>query len=152
MLTSPDFKELLSVFRDFKVRYMVVGGYAVMRYTEPRYTKDLDVWVATDPTNAANVFEALKAFGAPLRGLSADDFSREGHFYQIGKPPMRVDVMMSISGLLFESSWKSRNEVTIAGIAVPFISRLDLIRAKEASGRPQDIIDAKSLRKAGPAR
>ena len=78
MLTSPDFRELLSLFRDNKVRYLVVGGYAVMKYTEPRYTKHLDLWISTDKANAESVFAALKAFGAPLRDLDADDFAALG--------------------------------------------------------------------------
>ena len=150
MLTSPDFKELLSIFRDRKVRYLVVGGYAVMRYTEPRFTKDLDLWIATDRKNAERVFAAMKAFGAPLRNLSPDDFTKEDCFYQMGKPPFRLDIMMSIPGVAFESAWERREEVTIEGLIVPFISRLDLIRSKKASGRPQDLIDVDNLENAEP--
>jgi len=75
MLTNPDFKEILNLFSKYNVRYVVVGGYAVMKYTEPRYTKDLDLWIATDSKNAKAVFSALKEFGSPLRGLTAKDFS-----------------------------------------------------------------------------
>jgi hypothetical protein len=148
MLTSPDFKELLSVFSAFEVRYLVVGGYAVMKYTEPRYTKDLDLWIDVDQGNAQRVFEALKTFGAPLTNLSPGDFSQEGYFYQMGKPPFRLDIMMSIPGVQFGAAWERRQEVELAGLAVPFISRPDLIRSKRASGRPQDLIDAEQLEKA----
>jgi hypothetical protein len=92
---NSDFKELLSTFNAAKVRYLVVGGYAVMTYTEPRYTKDLDLWIEATPRNAWAVFRALKEFGAPLAGLSEADFSREGFFYQLGRPPARVDILMS---------------------------------------------------------
>ena len=68
MLTSPDFKELLNTLGKHRVRYLVVGGYAVMKYTEPRFTKDLDLWISTDEENSKAVFSALKAFGAPLKG------------------------------------------------------------------------------------
>jgi hypothetical protein len=151
MLTSPDFKELLKIFRSGNVRYLVVGGYAVMRYTEPRYTKDLDLWIATDAENAERVYAALKAFGAPLAGLTPKDFSVEGYFYQMGRPPFRLDIMMSIPGVTFESAWERREEVLIDGVPIPFISRADLIRAKKASGRPQDRIDIDRLEKAAPA-
>ena len=87
MLTSPDFFELLSLFRSYEVRYLVVGGYAVMKYTEPRCTKDLELWTATDKADAEAVFAALRAFGAPLADLTADDFAAPGYFYQMGKPP-----------------------------------------------------------------
>lgn len=152
MLTSPDFKELLSILERNKVRYLVVGGYAVMRYTEPRFTKDLDIWVATDEANAAAVFRALKEFGAPLEGLTVHDFTQQEYFYQMGKAPFRMDVMMSIPGVKFESAWASRETMVIQGQSVPFISRADLIRSKVASGRPQDLLDVDNLRKAGQER
>jgi hypothetical protein len=126
----------------------VIGGYAVMRYSEPRYTKDLDLWVATDPPNAAAVFAALREFGAPLSNLSEKDFMEPGYFYQMGRPPLRVDLMMSIPGVEFEAAWKNRDEVLIDGLPVPFISKADLIEAKIASGRPEDRLDVDRLRQA----
>jgi hypothetical protein len=149
MLTSPDFRELLSTLEKHKVRYLVVGGYAVMRYTEPRFTKDLDLWIATDPENANAVFATLKEFGAPLKGLAPTDFTREGYFYQMGNPPFRLDIMMSIPGVTFQAAWANREEARVEGLVIPFISKSDLIRTKEASGRDQDRIDVKKLRKAG---
>ena len=149
MLTSPDFKELLSLLEKHEVRYLVVGGYAVMKYTEPRFTKDLDLWVATDEENSEAVFAALKEFGAPLKNLVPADFTQEGYFYQMGNPPFRLDVMMSIPGVTFEMAWANREKVQVEGLIVPFISKADLIKAKEASGRDQDLIDAKKLRRAG---
>jgi hypothetical protein len=148
MLTSPDFKELLSLFEKHDVRYLVVGGYAVMKYSEPRFTKDLDVWIATDADNANSVYSALKEFGAPLANLTADDFTQKGYFYQLGRPPLRVDIMMSIPGVEFEEAWKNRELVKLGGVEVPFISRPDLILAKKASGRPQDKIDIERLEEA----
>ena len=147
MLTSPDFRELLNILEKYKVRYLVVGGYAVMRYTEPRFTKDLDLWISTDKDNSKAVYEALREFGAPLKGMSPTDFAQEGFFYQMGNPPFRLDVMMSISGVDFETAWANRESVEIAGMVVSFISKADLITTKEASGRDQDLIDVKKLRK-----
>lgn len=149
MLTSPDFRELLSLLEKHKVRYLVVGGYAVMKYTEPRFTKDLDLWISTDEENSKAVYAALKEFGAPLKGLAPTDFTQEGYFYQMGNPPFRLDVMMSIPGVTFENAWANREKVQLEGLVIPFISKADLIKAKEAGGRPQDLIDAKELRKAG---
>ncbi len=147
MLTSSDFKNLLSLLEKNKVRYLVVGGYAVMKYSEPRYTKDLDLLIAIDRENAESVFHVLKEFGAPLKGLSAKDFTEEEYLYQMGKPPFRLDILMSIPGIKFESAWKNRVEVRLNGIMIPFISKSDLIKAKKASGRPQDLIDAANLEK-----
>ena len=148
MLTSPDFKELLKIFEKYKIRYLVVGGYAVMKYSEPRFTKDLDVFIATDQDNANGVYAALKEFGAPLENLTSGDFTQKGYFYQMGRPPIRVDIMMSIPGIEFEEAWKNREKVEVDDLKILFISRSDLIRAKEASARPQDKIDIDKLKEA----
>jgi hypothetical protein len=148
MLTSPDFRELLKLFEKHKIRYLVAGGYAVMKYSEPRFTKDLNLFIATDQNNANAVYSALKEFGAPLESLTSDDFTHGDYFYQIGKPPLRVDIMMSIPGIGFDEAWENREVVELADLKIPFISRSDLIRSKEASGRPQDKIDIDKLKEA----
>ncbi len=145
MFVNSDFTELLKLFNDNKVRYLVIGGYALIQYAEPRYTKNLDLWISTDANNAAAVYNALKTFGAPLTGLTEDDFSEEGYFYQMGVPPVRVDILMGIPGGDFEQSWHNRNEIDFDGLVVPFIPKDDLIQSKKASGRPQDLIDADLL-------
>jgi hypothetical protein len=130
-----------------KVRYLIVGGYAVMLYSEPRWTKDLDLWIALTVRNSRAVFKSLREFGAPLAGLTAKDFSEPGHYFQMGNPPMRVDVMMAIPGVEFEAAWKRRNTVSIEGLELHFISRDDLIQAKLASGRRQDLADVRALKR-----
>jgi hypothetical protein len=148
MLTSPDFRELLKIFEKYKIRYLVVGGYAVMKYTEPRFTKDLDVLIATDQDNANAVYSALKEFGAPLENLTSEDFTHKDYFYQMGRAPLRVDIMMSIPGIGFDEAWENREVVELDDLKIFFISRSDLIRSKEASRRPQDMIDIDKLKKA----
>lgn len=145
MFVNSDFTDLLRIFNDNQVRYLVIGGYAVVQYAEPRYTKDLDLWTGIDVTNARAVFKALKEFGAPLTDMTEDDFAEEGYFYQMGVPPVRVDVLMGIPGLEFEEAWPKRTLVDFDGLIVNFISKEDLILAKVASGRPQDLIDADLL-------
>lgn len=145
MLTSPDFLELLNTLAKHGVKYLVVGGYAVMKYAEPRFTKDLDLFIAADPDNAKRIFDALSEFGAPLTGLTASDFEQEGFFYQMGRPPLRVDVLMSIEGVSFPDAWTRRVVTRVADTEINFISKADLIRSKRASGRPQDVIDADQL-------
>jgi predicted nucleotidyltransferase len=145
MFVNSDFNDLLRIFNDHNVRYMVIGGYAVVQYAEPRFTKDLDVLISTDTKNAEAVYNALKEFGAPLAGLTPKDFSEEGFFFQMGVPPIRVDVLMGIPGINFDECWDRRVEVDFDGLNVIFISKQDLILSKRAAGRPQDLIDADLL-------
>ena len=145
MFVNSDFTDLLNLFNDNNVKYLVIGGYAFIQYAEPRFTKVLDLWISTNTSNASAVYKALKTFGAPLSGLAEEDFTEEGHFYQMGMPPVRIDTFMGIPDLEFEKAWKNRVEVDFDGLLVPFISKEDLIAAKVASGRPQDLIDAEKL-------
>jgi hypothetical protein len=142
---NSDFKDILKSFLDFQVEFLVVGGFAVMRYTEPRYTKDLDILINNTPANGERVINALKAFGAPLRHVTAADFVTDDGFYQIGVAPNRVDVINKIPGVEFSAAYAAREFATIGGLKVPFISRKHLIDAKLASGRPQDLVDAGAL-------
>ena len=143
---NPDFRDLLQVFNEERVRYLIIGGYAVIKHTEPRYTKDLDLWTAPDPENGRRVHAALTRFGAPLGELSSADFTQAGFFFTMGLPPSRVDILFTLDGLEFEDSWAKRVESTLGDIVVRFISRDDLIKNKELVGRLQDLADAEKLR------
>ena len=145
MFVNSDFSDLLNLFKVNQVKYMVIGGYAVVQYTEPRFTKDLDLWISTHPDNAEAVFNALKEFGAPLEDMTPKDFSEEGYFYQMGVPPVRVDILMGIPGVQFDEAWERRVEVQFDDVPVTIIAKQDLIAAKRAAGRPQDLLDADSL-------
>lgn len=143
-----DLKELLSAFNKHGVKYLVVGGYAFGVHAEPRATKDLDLFIRSDELNGAAVYRALTQYGAPLDGLSPRDFI-DGSTFQIGQPPARVDILQSIDGLTFDEAWQNRIEGLIdEEVNVNVISRNDLIRNKLASGREQDLLDAKKLRAA----
>jgi hypothetical protein len=115
-----------------------------MKYSEPRYTKDLDIWVETSRGNAARVYAALADFGAPLVDMTIADFASDG-FFQMGQPPVRIDIMMSIDGVNFKDAWTNRVEGDFDGIPAMFIGRDDLLTAKKAAGRPQDLIDIDSM-------
>ena len=143
---NQDFKDLLRVFNDEKVRCLVVGGYALIKYSEPRYTKDLDLWVSPDEENAARVFRALVKYGAPLSSMSREDFMREGFFFTMGIAPNRIDILFDLKGLSFESAWQRRVCSIVDDIEVCFLSRVDLIINKEAVGRKQDLADVEKLR------
>ncbi len=148
MNPNSNFSELLSLFGVLGVRYLVVGGYALMNYTEPRYTKDIDLWVDASTENSGRVFEALLRFGAPLKGVSAADFSTPGVFYQMGRPPVRVDVLTSLSGVNFADCWERRVTGRFGNRDVCVISIDDLILNKRAVGRLQDLADVERLEEA----
>ena len=148
---NDDFRDLLVELGEAGARFLVVGGYAVGAHGAERATKDLDVFVGTDPDNAARVVAALAAFGAPLaaHGVTPADFSTPQSVYQLGVPPNRIDVLTSISGVSFAEAWERRTESTIDGIAIPVISLSDLIQNKRAAGRPADLADVDLLRRLG---
>jgi len=136
----PDFKELLSVLNAHRVKYLVVGAYAVSLHAQPRATKDLDIWVKPDPENAKALYAALQEFGAPLEGLTIADFAERGPFFHMGREPVAVDILTELPGVEFDPAWDRRIEDVIdaAGrLKASFISRDDLMAAKLASGRPQ---------------
>jgi len=148
---NQDFNELLSVFNDHKVKYLVVGGYAVGFYSQPRATKDLDLFVQPDPHNGKAIYSALAQFGAPLAELTPDDFVKRGFFFRMGKAPLMIEILPDIKGVEFDGAWGKRVETTVdpeTRLKAFFISREDLIAGKLASGRPQDLADVDAIRKA----
>lgn len=118
-----------------------------MLYTEPRYTKDLDLWVDADPDNAARIYGALAEFGAPLQDIRPEDFARREFFYQLGRPPLRVDILTSVDGVDFNDAWRSREEAPLGSQTVPIIGRAELIKNKKAVGRHIDLHDVELLDK-----
>jgi len=145
-----DFKELLSIFNAQKVRYLIVGGYAVSFHAQPRATKDIDLLIKPDMDNAEAVYTALGKFGAPLAGLTAEDFIEREKFFRMGRAPVIVDILPEIKGVDFDRAWQNRVEAIIdvqSGLSAAFISREDLVAAKLAAGRPQDLADVAALRK-----
>jgi hypothetical protein len=146
MKLNSDFSDLLSALNAADVRYLVVGAYAVAYYAEPRFTKDLDVWVEPSSENASRVWQALETFGAPLQELTMEDLCTSGTVFQIGVPPNRVDVLTEISGgISFEEAWSQRMAAEFGTEKMWMIGETDLIRNKRATARPQDIRDLKML-------
>ena len=142
---NPDFRDLLATFNARNVEYLVVGGYAVAAHGYVRATKDLDVWVKPEPGNAAHVLEALQEFGAPLHDLTVDDLARPGLIFQIGVPPVRIDIITRVAGLDFSAAWSDRIEARFGDLQVPVLSRRDLITNKRAVARLQDLADIEYL-------
>lgn len=141
MAENPHYRELLQVLNELEVQYLIVGGYAVMKYTEPQYTKDLDLWINNSQQNSLRVFEALKKFGAPLEsdGITPPTFTQPKLTYQIGVAPVRVDILTEITAVEFSAAWKNRVQGTVFGIPVHFISLDHLITNKRATGRTSDL-------------
>jgi Nucleotidyl transferase of unknown function (DUF2204) len=145
-----DFKELLSFFNAHDVKYLVVGGYAVSFHAQPRFTKDLDLFIKADAANALAVFSALTSFGIPLGNITVEDLSNPAKFFRFGNEPIAVDVLPGIDGLDFDTAWENRVEGIVdskSGLSAFFVSSADLIAAKIAAGRPQDLADIDALRK-----
>ena len=148
---NQDYKDLLSAFHAHGVKYLVVGGFAVIFHAQPRFTKDMDVFVKADPANAQATYAALAAFGAPLQSLRPEDFADRSSFFRFGREPRGFDILPNIPGVDFDAAWERRVESVIdpaTGLKANFISADDLIASKLASGRPQDIADADAIRKA----
>lgn len=145
---NEDFQDLLVLFADAGVEFVIVGAYALAFHGAPRASGDIDLLVNPTPANAERVLDALARFGAPLEaaGITAEDFSRPGSVYQVGLPPRRIDILTEISGVPFDEAWASRAQGEVQGRPVSFIGRAALLRNKEASGRPKDLADIARLR------
>jgi len=140
-----DFRDFLQCLNEAGARYLIVGAYAVIYHTEPRYTKDLDIWVEPLSENAKKVWGALAKFGAPLSDLTVTDFCNPDMIYQIGVEPNRIDIIMDIKGLKFSEAWDNRVANTYDDQPVSILSREDILQAKKAAGRPRDLLDVEIL-------
>lgn len=147
---NDDFRDLLQCLRDAKAEFVIVGAHALAAHGLPRATGDLDILVNPSAENAARVFGALAAFGAPLsaHGVSPTDFCTPDTVYQIGLPPRRIDILTEISGVTFEQAWKTRLEVELLGASLAFLGRDALLANKRAAGRPKDLADVAALESA----
>lgn len=128
---------------DAGARFLVVGAHAMAVHGVPRATGDLDVWISPDHANSERVWQALLAFGAPVGelGVSRADLETPGMVIQVGIPPRRIDLLTEASGLLFEEAWRNRATHRVDSLDVPFLSRLDLVLNKRATGRAKDLAD-----------
>lgn len=150
-----DYKDLLSAFHAHGVRYLIVGGYAVTFYAQPCFTRHMDVFIKADPANARAIWAALAEFGAPLDGISAEDFVDRGSFFRFGRDPQGFDILPDLPGVDFDSAWERRVEGVIdgaTGLTAHFISSADLVSAKLAAGRLQDLADVEAIRRAAESK
>ena len=146
---KPDFKEPLRLLNRHQVTYLIVGGYAVMKYTEPFYTKDMDIWIDPSPENAQRTYTALVEFGAPMADLTIHDLAQQQVVFQFGMAPVRVDVMTSIDAVTFGEAWKHRVQTHLGDIPISIVSLQHLIQNKEVADRDTGRIHLARLRKYG---
>lgn len=144
-MLNEDYRDMLHVLSEEKVRFILVGAYALAAHGYPRATMDIDIWVMPSPENADAVLRALRRFGAPLHNLTKEDLLKEGTIFQIGVAPRRIDIITTASGLQFESTYRNSIPVNIEGIEVRIPSIEDLILNKRAIGRTKDLADAEAL-------
>jgi hypothetical protein len=144
-LLNPDYRDMLSLFNEEKVEYMVVGAYALAYHGLPRATGDIDLWIRRTGENAGRVWRALSRFGVPILDLTQDDLKKPETVFQIGLAPRRIDILTSIDGVSYEEAEPERQEVEIEGITIPIIGLKHLLQNKRATGRLQDQADVARL-------
>lgn len=142
----PDFKEFLKSLNSAGVKYLLLGGYAVIHYGYRRATDDLDIWIAVNPDNAILVASVLRDFfGFSASKVTPAMFREPGKVFIIGREPVRIDILTSPDGVEFAECYKRRRKVKWDGISVPLISLEDLRANKLASGRAKDLADLEIL-------
>ena len=147
MALSKDFREFIELLNLNRVKYLVVGGYALAYHGFPRYTKDIDIWIMISRENANALIKTLISFGFESPQLTHKDFLKKGYIIQLGYPPNRIDIMTSCDGVTFNTCYKNKVTAKIDGLIIYFISIRDLKKNKKVSGRLQDLADLEKLKK-----
>ncbi len=140
-----DLREFIGLLNSHKVDYLVVGGHAVAFHGHPRFTGDIDFLIRTTPSNAHRVLDVLNAFGFGTLGIAESDLLEPGRIVQLGHPPNRIDILTSIAGVDFDSAWEGRVQTAMDDQSVSLIGWNELLRNKQASGRPKDLADIEKL-------
>jgi len=145
MVLNQDFREFIQLLNKNKVRYLVIGGYAVAFHGHPRYTKDIDFWIGPYETNTKKLIKALNEFGFGSLGLRAEDFQEPNTIVQLGYPPNRIDLITSPKDIDFNVCWENRIKIEVKGTTINFIDLENLKKNKRATGRFQDLADLENL-------
>lgn len=145
-MLNKDYKEILQSLLDNKVKFLIVGAYALAAYGYPRATGDFDIWVENSLENSKKIYRALLQFGAPMQKINEKTFVEKEIIFQIGVAPCRVDIINYIDGVNFNNAYRTRKNIKIEGLKVPFISKKNLIKNKQATGREKDRLDAVFLK------
>jgi len=145
MEVQEDFRDLLALFNANQVDYLIVGAHALAYHGVPRYTGDLDILVHPDPANARRILKALKEFGFGAVGLTADDFTIPDKVLQLGVPPVRIDIVTSITGVSWEEAAEGRVQGNYGDVPVHFLGKKEFIKNKRSLGRKKDEADLEAL-------
>ena len=145
METQPDFRELLALFNAHHVEYLIVSGYALALHGAPRFTGELDIFMNPEAANAHRILTALEAFGFASMGLTPSDFERPEQVVQLGVPPVRIDLITSITGVSWDEAWTGRVTGRYGDIPVSYIGRAQFVANKRATGRTKDVADLEML-------
>jgi len=138
---------MLQILLNNEVKFLIVGAYAMGAYGYPRATGDFDIWVEASPSNSRKMYSSLSEFSASLSDISKDTFTKKGIIFQIGIAPRRIDIITYIDGVNFQDAYKSRENIEIEGLSIPFISKENLIKNKQSTGREKDKLDSDYLKK-----
>ena len=147
MIFEQDFVDFIELLNLHNVEYMVVGAHALAYHGRPRHTGDLDIWIKPSSENAAKMISVLNDFGFNSLGLTTEDFLKENYVTQLGYPPLRIDILNSISGVEFNEAYENKIEGIIEDLMINFINVTEFIKNKEASGRKKDLSDIESIKK-----
>jgi hypothetical protein len=145
MEAQQDFRDLLELFNAHKVEYMIVGGYALAFHGAPRYTGDIDIFIKSDAENAQRILSALDKFGFKSIGLTIEDFENPEKVVQLGVPPVRVDIITSLSGVTWEDAYSGKATGKYGDISVYYIGRKQFISNKRPIGRKKDLADIEAI-------
>jgi len=147
MEINRDYEELFKSLNAHRIKYLVVGAYAVIHYSVPRLTRDIDIWISPKLNDAHKTHRALAEFGAPMRGITPEDLANKDNILQIGVEPIRIDIISDIESLSPSRAWRNRVRSSYGKAKINIIGMKDLITAKRAAGRPQDKLDIMMLLK-----
>jgi len=145
MEVQTDFKDLLKLFNAHNVKYIIVGGYALAFHGAPRYTGDIDIYVKSEAKNAKKIIKALDEFGFGSAGLTCEDLENPDNVIQLGVPPVRVDIITSISGVTWEDAFSGCVDGKYGDVPVKYIGLNEFIINKRSTGRKKDISDLEAL-------
>ncbi len=146
LMLNEDYKEILQILLESEVKFLIVGAYALGVHGYPRATGDIDIWVEASSRNSKKIYSALLKFGSPMDDITEKTFEENEIVFQIGVAPRRIDIITHIDGINFIDAYRRKKLVEIDDLRIPFISKADLIKNKESTGREKDLLDARYLR------
>ena len=140
-----EFREFLKFLNSHKVRYLLIGGWAVGIHANPRLTSDMDLLIGLDEKNIDGVISALEDFG--IKGVQKRFFKKVDKTFKIGRPPLRIEILNKALGISFEPCFKRKKVIKLDGLTVKVISKADLMKSKVAANRPKDLADLAELKR-----